>query len=522
MAAMSKRLRTSILAAVMAISASTNRVAEAENASASTSTSASTSASTTAPASASSAAASGASKAPVENKIEAGIWKLGVLSADSKLSVETAEKQAVVTVYGGGYEKAADGLVKIDAVLIAKCVFDNAADLVRAKVCFGALKQGVLRQVSVSKGDIKAFGSNQLSKSDLLASLEIVQFKRTGTPATFRAAPLQKAAQSRDAVETLDATGIPTGKWVSYRNSKTGLTLSYPSHWKLQEAPEKDTLFRIDAPNCTLGFAVDNTSGMPVRQSASMWENLVLSQLKDYKLISSQRLRLGQNKSLQGYSIVIQFSAGDTTIRQRWIFFGQTGSVYHAILSMPQGANRADIPDAFRIISSITFTGGASSAQIPVEAPAVQPWSRLSLFQEGPITINYPAEWLVKQHPEPDVVVKFVGRTKDGDAEMQIRRSISDHNLSLDEIATLVETHYLKQLKNYRRLRQEQHSLPGGASGILQEFTFDLNGVPFKHMSAYRRSGDHLYTLNLVSSGWKQGDMLTLFNRCLGTWTIRE
>ncbi len=506
MAAMSMRLRTSILAAVMAISASTNRVAVAENASASSSApapaasgaagapGAASSSPNVSTSSASKSPASNASVAPAKNKIEAGIWKLGVLSADSKLSVETGEKQAVVTVYGGDYEKAADGLVKIDAVLIAKCVFDNAADLVRVKVSFGALKQGslktgYLRQVSVSKGDIKAFGSNQLSKSDLLASLEIVQFKQTGTRTSFRAAPAQRAAQSRDTVETLDATGIPTGKWVPYRNSKTGLTLSYPSHWKLQEAPEKDTLFKIDAPNCTLGFAVDNTPGMPVRQAASMWENLVLSQLKDYKLISSQRLRLGQNKSLQGYSFVIQFSAGDTTIRQRWIFFGQTGSVYHAILSMPQGASRADIPDAFRIISSITFTGGTSSAQIPVETPAVQPWSRLSLFQDGPISISYPAEWLVKQHPEPDVVVKFVGRTKDGDAELQIRRSLSDHNLSLDEIATLVETHYLKQLKNYRRLRQDQQSMAGGASGILQEFTFDLNGVPFKQMSAYRRSG---------------------------------
>ncbi len=520
MAAMSMRLRTSILAAVMAISASTNPATGAEKIS-------------DAPAAPGSSSVPGAprlsraSSAPSKSIIEAGIWKLGVLSPDSKLSVATADKQTIVTVYGGGYEKAPDGLVKIDAVLIAKCVFGNAADVVRTKVCFGALKSattkiGYLRQVSVSKGDIKAFGANQLSKADLLASLEIIQIKQTGGPTVPKPGPRQRLGQSNDPVETLNVTGVATGRWVSYRNARTGLTLSYPSQWKLQEAPEKDTVFKIDSPTCTLGFSVDNTPGMPVRQAASMWENLVLSQLKDYKLISSQRIRLGNNSSLQGYSFVIEFSADDAKIRQRWIFFGQTGSVYHAILSMPEGAGREDVPDALRILSSLTFTGGASAAHIPSEAPAVQPWARLSLFQEGPTSISYPQEWQVKQHPEPDILVKFSGKSTDGDAELSIHRSLSDHNLSLEEVATLVETHYLKQLKNYRRLRQEQISMGSGASGILQEFTFEISGIPFRQISTYRLSGDHLYTLSLVASGWKKGDMLTLFNRCLGTWAIRE
>lgn len=513
MAAMSKRLRNSILAALLVTAATTNSTAAAEQISDVRAVFAK-------------AEGSNVSNAASRNKIEASIWKLGVLSSDSKLSVATVDKQAIVTVYGGDYDKAPDALVKINAVLIAKCVFDNSADAVRAKISFETHKQGgpnagYLRQVSVSKGDIKAFGTNQLSKADLLASLEIVQIKQSNALTAIRAIAGQ-TVRAPDTVETLTATGAPTGRWVSYRNTKTGLTLSYPSHWKLQESPDKDTLLKIDSPTCTLGFAVENTPGMPVRQAASMWENLVLSQLKDYRLISSQRIRVGNNKSLHGFSFVIEFSAGEVPIRQRWIFFGQTGSVYHAILSMPAGADRKDIPDAYRILSSIIFTGGTSAAQIPLEAPASQPWSQLSLFQEGPLTISYPREWLVNKHPEPDVLVKFTGKTEDGSAELQIRRSLSDHNLSLEEVASLVETHYLKQLKNYRRFKQESVNLGGGASGILQEFTFEISGIPFRQISAYRLSGDHLYTLNLVASGWKQGDMLTLFNRCLGTWSIRE
>ncbi len=334
--------------------------------------------------------------------------------------------------------------------------------------------------------------------------------------------PVRRTAPAQDPEEILNVAGIARGRWAPYRNARTGLTLSYPSHWKLSEAPEKGTLFKIDSRTCSLGFGIENSPGMPVRQAARLWENLVLSQLKDYKLLSSNRIRIGQNHSLQGYSFVFQFSAGNTTVKQRWIFFGQTGSVYHAILSIPINGSRQDIPDVYRILSTITFTGGASSSQTPVAAAAIQPWSKLSLYQEGPSTVSYPSEWQVIKHPEPDVLVKFSGKNADGAAEIGLRRSGYDPNLTLENVAGLVETHILKQLKNYRRLRHEQVSLGGGAVGILQEFTFDINGLPFRQISVYRREGDHLYTFSLLTNGWKPSDMLTLFNRCLGTWSIRE
>jgi hypothetical protein len=506
------RLKTSILAAVIAISASARSAYGAE----------------TPPSVTPAPQANQDSSAQAGNKIEVAIWKLGVLSPDSKLSVQILDRQALVTVYGGDHEKAPAGLLKIDAVLIAKCVFDNIQEAVRTKVGFGTLnpgspRAGYLNQVSVSKGDIKAFGSNQLSKADLLASLEIVATRQSGSPTNVTPAPSRTTAQTQDPVEILSAASQSKFRLVAYRNAKTGLTLSYPSHWKFKEAPEKDTLFKIDSQNCELGFGVDNSPGMPVRQAARLWENLVLSQFKDYKLISSRRIRLGQNNSLDGHSFVIQFSAENVTFRQRWVFFGQTGSVYHAILSMPEGASKADLPDMYRILTSITFTGGTSAVQKPAEPATAKPWSRLSLFQDGGISVSYPADWHVNQHPEPEVIVKFTGKSTESiDADLQIRRSPADQNMSLDEVAAVVEARYLRPLKNYKRIRQEHVSLGGGASGMLQEFTFELSGLPFRQISTYRREGDHLYTMSLVAAGWKQSDMLTLFNRCLGTWSIRE
>lgn len=459
-------------------------------------------------------------------KIEASIWKLGLLSPESKLWVQIKDKQALVTIYSGTYQKAADALIKIDAVLIAKSIFDNSQEVLRAKVCFGSpLRSSTrtlyMRQVNISKGDIKAFASNQLSKSDLLASLEINRLNRT-LPEPKTEFTKRDSITKQEQLEVLDTAGASKGRITNFREPRTGLTITYPAQWKLVEKPDMDTLFRIDAPTYAIGFGVDNSPGLPVKQAARMWEAVILPQMPGYKLISTNRVKLGQNGSLDGLTSVIEFNANDIVMKQRWIFFGQTGNVFHVVISSPKGANAEGLADIHQLLMSLKFTGGALASQGAPAQKDTPPWSRLSLFQDGPLTINYPEGWQVNKFPEPEVLVKLHGKTESGEADLQIRRSIVDRNTSLDEIAETIETNYLKQLKNFRRIRQEPAGLPGGVSGILQEFTFEASGLPFRQVTVYRREGDHLYTLSLTAFNWKQSDVLTLFNRCLSTWVVRE
>jgi hypothetical protein len=461
-----------------------------------------------------------------KDKILSAILQLKMFSPDAKISVQKADKQAVVTIYSAAYEKAQGGLLKIDAVLIAKSVFDNDADLVRTKVCFGGLKSGgTFNQVSVSKGDIKAFGSNQLSKADLLDSLEVVSLRQTSAPPKAAAAAGARAGLAQEDVELLTPSGFARGKWLSYRDAKTGLTLSYPSHWQLVEKPDKDSLFQIKSPNCALSFTYTHSPGMPVRQAVRLWENFVFPHLTDFKLINARRVRLGQNRSMEGISRLIEFKVDEVNFRQRWIFFGQTGNVFNAVITIPENASRVDIPDMYRVLLSMTFTGGtaAGQAQEGTQAkPELRPETNLTLYQTAEVTISYPRDWIVKVHPEPDVLVGFHGKTTAGDAALQIRKGPIDRTTPLDDIVSSVESHYLKQLKNYRRYRQESVELGGGASGVVQEFGFESSGIPFRQISTYRREGDFLYTMSLTASGWKPSDMLNLFNRCLGTWSVRE
>lgn len=471
-------------------------------------------------------------KSDGQSKIESAIWKSGILSPQAKLSLQIVDKQAIVTIYSAAYEKATAVLEKIDAVLIAKYVFDNDPEVLRVKVGFGAQKAAAINQISISKGDIKAFASNQLSKADLLASLEVTQLKQpTGQPVAT-GAPKQAQVQRQESLETLSQEGASNLQLTAYRNAQTGLSLSYPNQWKLVESPDKDTLFRLETPNCSLSFGVDHTPDMTVKQAARFWDSLVFSQLENCQQNPQRRIRIGKNASLEGVSEVVQFTGKGVRFRQRWIFFGQTGSVFRAVLTMPASGNGQDIPDVqdmYKALMSLTFTGGTIAAKgdqtnqnTQAPAHAEKPWSRLALFQEGPVTINYPAQWQVNKHPEPEVIVKIQGTTDEGSADLSIRRGMFDRNASLEDIAALVETNYLKPLKSYRRLRQETVNLPGGSTGLLQEFTFEASGMPFRQISTYRREGDHLYTLSITAVGWKQSDVLTLFNRCLGTWSIRE
>lgn len=459
-------------------------------------------------------------------QLEGAIWNLGLLPPTSKLSVQTTDKLALVTIYGGPYKKSDDPLIKIDAVLIAKCVFDNNPRAVRAKIGFTVPQKANapsyrVRQVSVSKGDIKAFGSKQISKADLLSSLEINEISQPVSTSKPTMPEKQTDARAEE-LEVLSTTGASQTRITSFREPITGLTVGYPALWKLIEKPDKETLFRIESPTLAIAFGQDNSSGLPVKQFARLWQTVVLPQLPGFKLISSNRIKIGKNGSIDALTSVIQFTANDIRFKQRWIFFGQTGNVLHAVITIPEGAERNDIPDLNKMLMSLTFTGGTLACVSAPQPKEPQPWSSMALFQDGPITINYPQGWQVNKRPEPDVIAKIHGKNQDGEADLEVRRNPIDHNITLEEIALSLETNYLKQLKNYRRIRQEPIGLTGSAAGILQEFTFEVSGLPFRQITAYRHEGDHLYTLSLTAFNWKQSEMLTLFNRCLGTWIVRE
>ena len=95
-----------------------------------------------------------------------------VVPSDSKLTASISGDEIVVST--SKKDGASDEACKIEAVLIAKTVFDSVKnDAQRAKVILFDFKSNNYSEIAVKRAEVKMFGSGQLTEKELLSSLEI-------------------------------------------------------------------------------------------------------------------------------------------------------------------------------------------------------------------------------------------------------------------------------------------------------------------------------------------------------------
>lgn len=122
-----------------------------------------------------------ASTAPTGAELIAAMRTAKAISPDRALRASLNAKDALVTTVRMPSETDRD--CKIDAVLLAKALIDAyPAQIVRVKVLISDLQRGHYSTVSVSKGDVKSYGSGAISIDDLLNSIEISTFKEDVSP----------------------------------------------------------------------------------------------------------------------------------------------------------------------------------------------------------------------------------------------------------------------------------------------------------------------------------------------------
>jgi hypothetical protein len=101
------------------------------------------------------------------------VRKSKILKPDSPLQIAIEGKEARITTLRGA--KSTDQDCKIDAALIAKNIFEAfPKKITRVKTQFGSPEKNALDQVTVTEGDVKAFGSGAISENELLSSLELM------------------------------------------------------------------------------------------------------------------------------------------------------------------------------------------------------------------------------------------------------------------------------------------------------------------------------------------------------------
>jgi hypothetical protein len=110
---------------------------------------------------------------PSAEKLSEVVRKSKILKPDSPLQIVIEGKEVRITTLRGA--KSTDQDCKIDAALIAKNIFEAfPKKITRVKTQFGSPEKNALDQVTVTEGDVKAFGSGAISENELLSSLELL------------------------------------------------------------------------------------------------------------------------------------------------------------------------------------------------------------------------------------------------------------------------------------------------------------------------------------------------------------
>jgi biotin operon repressor len=128
-------------------------------------------------------AAWGQPQAATEAKVTEILRQSKILRGEVPIRVTINANEAKVTIALGQQCTAKD--CKIDAVLLSKSVIEAFPEqITRVKVMFGSLQDAAVQMVSVTAGDVKAYGDGSLSQTALLSSLELVDVNSNGTHQT--------------------------------------------------------------------------------------------------------------------------------------------------------------------------------------------------------------------------------------------------------------------------------------------------------------------------------------------------
>lgn len=130
------------------------------------------------------------------NQIVTTVEKAKILANGTRVSAAINGSEVYVSTYRNA--RANDNDCKIEALLIAKTAMDLApSDIGRVTVYFhSAANINKRKVVSVTAGDVKAFGSGQMGKEQLLASLSIKD-DEVNDPASRLSAYLQQKESAR-------------------------------------------------------------------------------------------------------------------------------------------------------------------------------------------------------------------------------------------------------------------------------------------------------------------------------------
>lgn len=343
------------------------------------------------------------------------------------------------------------------------------------------------------------------------------------------------AAQKGNAsLEHLPSTNVQ-GAVADYSNTTYGISFKYPKDWQESKAEGKEALVKFAGANSDglHGEVILNryTDGS-TPESILSFINQYVGNLADFKKVQEKKVAIGVNRKLAATLEDVTFNLGTLKFEQRYAVFQHKDATYTLVFTSPIGHFNSMAPIFNNILLSVqTGSSIASSTKGVAMMPLANATEKAIVLRSYkannlPVSFDYPADWKVASGTHHDEAVSMHGANSKGhEATIVLNRGdMHAAPLSIDEVADALQKEYFDPLKNYHRVTRQNQNFGRSSkvNGVVQEQTFDQDGLSVKQMVAMFYHKDKTYALSIVAPGWKDSDMHQLFYKVLATVDVHD
>lgn len=274
--------------------------------------------------------------------IESAIKESGDFPPSRQFTVQLEDREAHIATYIDKESKQPVIDCKIDAVLVARRVFQKFPSMVRVVVDFyPTVRRKIYRQVSVTKPEVLAFGTGQVNQEDLLNALrveELVDKQFVEQQRQKEEAEQKRKDESADAAKKVMTEAKSKGtaaeaQWTEYNAGP--FTFQRPVAWKIADESGRQTVVEFDS-----SYTTKRESAVELKLYQSKRKTSVISEAQEHvhRHMRFRKFQITQKSKVVKFGVKNAFTGvtesfshlnhdGEQEFEEN-IYFGWPGMVY--------------------------------------------------------------------------------------------------------------------------------------------------------------------------------------------------
>lgn len=275
-----------------------------------------------------------------DTELEQALADANIMPKLHKFKIVEESSQVTVQTHENFSSKDPVKDCKINAILIAKLVFEKKTEAARVRIMFYNRDNSAYKQVVVTVGDVSAFGAGKLSQEKLLDSLAISDGS-TGAKKTAAASATAAAATNPPVLDS------SSNLFIFHSN---GISLRYPGSWSFTPKSDNGFFGDIGIPgNSNWTIISLRLQNAPSAQQQAQWDEKYLLE-RGHKVTSKEpKAKVGPSGSESpGYGESFENKDQNGVLRtEHHIYFGDAGRIYTMNLACPK-ADQARMEPLFQ------------------------------------------------------------------------------------------------------------------------------------------------------------------------------